>query len=183
MACAEERLQNETPAATSTERVAGGTRCRSVFISEAPTTWPYWTEARTLIRVYGKHIDANGVVSDEDDRFYITSLSADAATPEQWNDLIRRHWAVENNCHHTFDAVLKEDDHPWITSDGNGALVLLLLRRIAYNLLTLYRVVANRDSNKHTPWREIMRGLHHALIVAQASQLAGLRRRQVILQT
>jgi hypothetical protein len=49
--------------------------------------------------------------------------------------VVRLHWGVENNGHNSFDTVFVEDDKPWIEDCPQGALAVLLLRRIAYNLL------------------------------------------------
>jgi hypothetical protein len=91
------------------------------------------------------------------------------------------HWAVENNCHHTFDAVLREDERPWITANATGVLAVLLLRRIAYNILTLFRTVTQRsDRGRHMPWRTICRWFYNTLLVATDEHVEGLRPRKVL---
>ena len=112
---------------------------------------------------------------DTDDRYYITSLTQDALTGEQWIRVTRGHWAVENNCHHTWDAVFQEDD-------PRAALVVMMLRRIAYNILTLFRSVTLR-SDRQTPWRDLMRWIHLALVAAQRRHVEGLRSRKLPLGT
>jgi hypothetical protein len=83
------------------------------------------------------------------------------------------------NCHHTFDAVFREDDHPWIEMAPAGTLAVLLLRRIAYTLLTLFRSRTQRsDEARAVPWRRLIRSLYLALVSATAEQLDGLRGRQ-----
>ena len=85
---------------------------------------------------------------------------------------------MENGCHHTFDAVFREDDRPWIPSNPQGTLVVQMLRRIAYNLLTLFRSVTLRsESARAIPWRELMRTIVLALTLARLEDLDGLRRR------
>ena len=76
-----------------------------------------------------------------------------------------KHWGVENNCHHTLDAVLAEDDHPWVPSNATAAMSLMVLRRIAYN---------DGDSRALPQWRALLRRTYNALIVASAQQRAGL---------
>ena len=52
---------------------------------------------------------------------------------------------------------LEGDDHPWIEAHPRGAKAIALLRRIAYNLLTLFRSVTQRcDERRRTPWRTLM---------------------------
>ena len=93
-------------------------------------------------------------------------------------------WAVENNCHHTFDAVLKEDDRPWITADAQGTLAVMMLRRMAHNILTLFRAVTPRSCDKRKArWRDICRWFYNALLVLCPQQLDGLRSRKVIVVT
>ncbi len=93
---------------------------------------------------------------------------------------MRRHWGVENDCHKTFDVAFGEDDHPRIEMAPQGTLVVLLLRRLAYNLLSLFRSVTQRsDERRAMPWAELMRWVMWTLWTVTAPQLAGLRVRQV----
>ena len=86
---------------------------------------------------------------------------------------------VQKNCHHTFDAVFREDDKPWITTDAQGALSVLLMRRLAYNILTLFRTVTQRSARgRHMPWRELCRWFYNMLLVVTDEQLEGLRPRK-----
>jgi len=55
-------------------------------------------------------------------------------TPKQLLLLVRRHWAIENDCNWSFDMMMGEDDGTWCTQ-GKAVLVLGVLRMIAYNLL------------------------------------------------
>ncbi len=143
-----------------------------------------WEHLRTVLRVETEkvHLETGEVVPmDEDDanHYYVSSLLADALKPEQWLLLVRRHWGVENGCHHTFDTAFAEDDRPWIVNDPQGMVVVLLLRRIAYNLLALFRDVTQRSEEKRgTPWKDLMRWMHNALIALTASDVLGLRVRK-----
>jgi hypothetical protein len=99
-------------------------------------------------------------------------------TAAQWLLVVRHHWGVENNCHHTLDTAFEEDDRPWIVSDPRGMLVVALLRRLAYNLLTLFRSVTQRsDERRATPWLDLLRWFYNAIISATDADLAGLRPR------
>jgi hypothetical protein len=55
-------------------------------------------------------------------------------------------------------------------------LAVLLLRRIAYTLLALYRAVTLRsDENRASPWKALLTSVRDALVAATEDQLAGLR--------
>lgn len=167
-------------AAFSDEEAYRGRRIRrSVFLSEESEGWPSWTGCRTVIRVFKEDLDdPEALDRDRADRYFVSSLPADRLTPQQWLTVIRSHWGVENNCHHTFDAVLDEDARPWVTKDANAALVLLVLRRIAYNLLATFRAVAEGPtgtrSQRFVAWRDLIRRHYNALIAATEQQLADL---------
>ena len=114
-------------------------------------------------------------------RTYLCSLAADALTPAQWLRVVRRHWGVENDCHKTFDVAFGEDAHPWIEMAPRGTLVVLLLRRLAYNLLALFRSVTQRsDERRAMPWRELMSWVQWTLLAASEVHVVGLRARQVV---
>jgi hypothetical protein len=101
-------------------------------------------------------------------------------TGEQWLKVVREHWAVENQCHGTWDTVFEEDDRPWIRNDPKGALVVMLLRRMASNMLALFRSVSQRSEERRTtPWRDLMRWIQNAVVSIQADEIATLRTRQL----
>jgi hypothetical protein len=57
-------------------------------------------------------------------------------------------------------------------------VVIALLRRVAYNLLSLFRSVTQRSAERRrTPWRTLMHWLRMALLMASAADLQGLRPR------
>ena len=152
---------------------------RSVYLSEDVSSWPRWAQLRTCVRVRWELLDENGQTIRSDERYYVSSLAHDDLKPKQWIQISRGHWAVENNCHHTFDAVLREDDKPWITSDATGMLAVLLLRRLAYNILTLFRTVTQRSAKaRHTPWRDLCRWFYNMLMVLSEAHVEGLRTRK-----
>jgi hypothetical protein len=102
-------------------------------------------------------------------------------TDKQWLRVVRQHWAVENHCHGTWDTAFEEDDRPWIKNEPQGTLVVMLLRRMAFNMLALFRSVTQRsEERRRTPWRDIMRWMHHAVIGIQGHELASLRARPAI---
>jgi hypothetical protein len=94
--------------------------------------------------------------------------------------LVRSHWGVENQNHHTLDTAFAEDDRPWIDTDANGMLAVLLLRRIAYTLLALFRSVTLRsDENRATRWKDLLAWVRDALVTASPGHTMNLRVREV----
>ena len=58
-------------------------------------------------------------------------------------------------------------------------VVVMLLRRIAYNMLALFRTVTQRsEERRQTPWRDMVRWLYQAVIAATTDDLFGLRARE-----
>ena len=56
----------------------------------------------------------------------------------------------------------------------------MLLRRIAYNMLALFRTVTQRsDERRQSPWRDIVRWLYQAVIAATDGDLDDLRPRRI----
>ena len=134
-----------------------------------------WSHAGTFLRVEYRKVRAGEVV-EQDARMFVSSLQRDRLTPAQWLLLVRSHWGVENNAHHTLDTAFAEDDRPWIEADPDGMLAVLVLRRIAYTLLALYRAVTLRsDEGRATRWKVLLQSLRDVLIAATEEQLAGLR--------
>ena len=80
----------------------------------------------------------------------------------------------------TFDTVFFEDDKPWIQDSPKGALAVLLLRRIAYNLLALFRSVTQRsEERRRMPWAALLRGFAYAFVAVTDVHLAALRTRNI----
>ena len=146
-----------------------------------------WTHLQTAVRVESEIVDikTGEVVEQEEEdvnRYFISSLEGDKLTAGQWLKLVRMHWGVENNCHNTWDTAFEEDDRRWITASPKGAMNVMLLRRIAYNMLALFRSVTQRsEENRGTPWGDILRWVYNTLIAAGDADLAGLRERTAVL--
>lgn len=137
-----------------------------------------WAHARTFLRIDSEKV-RDGAVLESETRMSVSSMPPDRLTPKQWMDLVRAHWGVENNNHHTLDTAFAEDDRPWIEADANGMLAVLVLRRIAYTILALYRSVTLRsDEGRATRWRDLMRSIYDALVAATVEQTMNLRRRE-----
>lgn len=115
---------------------------------------------------------------------YVSSLDPQRLTPAQWLLLVRSHWGVENQNHHTLDTAFAEDDRPWIKADANGMLAVLLLRRIAYTLLALYRAVTLRsDEHRAVRWKDLLARVRDALVALTPEHLARPRPREIAAAT
>jgi hypothetical protein len=166
---------------------------RTLTLLSADPSWAYgdgkgaedsvWRHARTFLRVeYLKRRGAELV--ERDARMFVTSIDRQRLTPPQWLLLVRSHWGIENNNHHTLDTAFAEDDRPWIEADPHGMLAVLLLRRIAYTLLALFRAVTLRsDEHRAMRWKTLLQSVRDVLIAATEDQLAGLRARDVAAAT
>jgi hypothetical protein len=166
-------------ATAATTDVLGNSRSvvRRLYLSEEMVGFGGWKHLRSVLRVESETFDRRQRVAHEN-RYYVASLQACRLSAPQWLLLVRRHWGVENNCHHSLDTAFEEDDRPWIESDPRGALVVALLRRLAYNLLTLFRSVTQRgDERRATPWLDLLRWFYNAIISATDDQLRELRPR------
>jgi hypothetical protein len=164
----------------SSEDVIGGphTVVRHVYVTEQMAGFGDWEHLRTVLRVESETFDSNGQRLSHENRYFVSSLPAIRLTAAHWLLVVRLHWGVENNCHHTLDDAFEEDDRPWIKSDPRGMLVVALLRRMAYNLVTLFRSVTQRsDERRATPWRDLLRWFYNAIISATDADLHALRPR------
>jgi len=157
---------------------------RSLRLLRADPSWSYgdgktpeesvWPHAKAFLAVEYVRVH-RGAVVERDERTFVSSYDPKRLTPAQWLLLVRSHWGVESS-HHTLDTAFAEDDRPWIQADAHGMLAVLLLRRIAYTLLALYRAVTLRsDENRATRWRTLLLSVRDALVAATEDQLADLR--------
>lgn len=87
-----------------------------------------WTQLHTLIMVRRQR-EINGQRT-EDTSYYISSLREDAATIL---NAVRRHWAVENECHWVLDVIFDEDRSR--IRLGDSPENFSLLRQIALSIL------------------------------------------------
>lgn len=172
-----ETVDVESKGTTETSKARAVTR--RLYRTSEMAGYLDWTHLKTVVRVESETVE-NGQVVEREDRYFISSLASEVLSAAQWLLVVRRHWGVENNCHHTWDTVFEEDDRPWIEKSPQGMVVVMLLRRIAYNMLALFRTVTQRsDERRQTPWRDLVRWLYQAVIAATAEDVDGLRAREV----
>jgi len=135
-----------------------------------------WQHARTVLRVESV-LTRDGVATRREARLFVSSLEEKTLTPDQWLRLVRGHWGVEVN-HNALDTAFAEDERPWIVANGNGMLAVLVLRRIAYTLLALFRSVSLRSEQKgEIAWARLMRWVWTAVVAATDAHLEALRPR------
>jgi len=113
-----------------------------------------WSHAKSIIKVYSEtYVD--GALTGTKTRYFITSLEQSKLTTYQWLRLVILRWGVET-CHGILDMkdAFDEDNHLWFPTNANGVLVVQILRRVVYTLITLYRSVTLRDeSEAAVTWR------------------------------
>jgi len=93
-----------------------------------------WDGLQTLVCV--KSTREIGSQKTEQTRYYISSLKASAG---QFNQIIRNHWAIENELHWVMDVAFNEDQCR--KRKGNEAMNFAIIRRFVLNLL-------RKDPNK-----------------------------------
>ena len=173
------RFDVGTALAQSTDLVGGKVVTRSLWLTDEIAGYNDWSHLQAVLRVrtVTEHKTTGKITTK--DRYYISSLPTDVLSAELWLEMIRRRWSVENQCHNTWDRILREDDRPW-TYDPQGMVAAMVLRRIAYTLLALFRSVTQRsDVRRAVPWKTLMRDLWLALTSADQRHLEGLQNRRV----
>lgn len=174
--------QPPSQALFSTEDLREGkVQVRRLYLTEELAGYLDWTHLQTVLRVQTEVQDKSGRVLGQEDRYFLCSLPSRRLSAKQWLLVIRRHWGVENGCHWTLDGILREDEHPWIEEDSQGMVVVAVLRRVVYNLLTLYRSVTQRgEEQRLSPWKRLVNWYYQALLFGAEEDLLGLRRRRAV---
>lgn len=171
----ERRPAHEACAQTVDRRDNQTVDIRRVWMTTEMAGYHEWSHLRVALRVQREVRRDDGTVLSREDRYFVSSLPLDRLTPPQWLRVVRWHWRVENDCHGVFDRFLREDDRPWLYA-AHGMLAVMLLRRVAYNLLVLYRNVTRRGERKRDiPWAELLARMRLMLTAAAADALEGLR--------
>lgn len=90
---------------------------------------PAWVGLDSIVAVTAKRELKDKV--QEETRYFISSL--DGHNPTRMGEVVRAHWAVENNLHWVLDIAFDEDQNR--TRKGHSAANLAVIRHIALNLL------------------------------------------------
>ena len=172
-------LRDVTPAFRS-EEVSGGRRVVRVLtmrsVTDTGTSLTLWSHTRTIFKVYSETYE-DGVLKSTRTRYFVSSLAATELSGEKWLKLIVLRWGVET-VHQILDGAFDEDDRLWITEHANGALVVMLLRRLVYTVMTLYKSVTLRsEENREMTWADLMAQIRDTVKWAHAEAVAGLRPR------
>lgn len=170
-------LGPELALATTDEILSGERIIRRVWATTKMCGFHGWSHLQIVLRVEALTLDPKtGAVISCYSRYFVSNTPLETLSAAQWLLVVRSHWAVENNCHNTFDKIFQEDKRPYIL-EPNGMLAVMVLRRIAYNLLSLFRSVTQRsDKKRQMPWKFLMRSVSLMLVKLEQHHLvAGTR--------
>jgi len=95
------------------------------------TGFPY---SRTILTIQSHRTEKKSGRYTVDTRYYLSSQKADERAQEEWINLTRSHWAVENRNHWRRDASLGEDRTRM--RNGNALVNLALNRSVNLRLLS-----------------------------------------------
>lgn len=87
------------------------------------------------MRVYRERCDLDDGLRSSETAYYLTSIPADLAGPEQLDRLVRGHWRIENRVHYVRDVTFDEDRSQAFT--GNGPRTLATCRNLTISALRL----------------------------------------------
>jgi len=119
--------------------------------------------ARLLLGVRQTHVKNDGTQSVEW-RYFVTSLSTVALSYNHLLQLVRLHWAIENQHHWTLDVVLQEDARQPCMASAAALEVIAWLRTLAYNLLAFFRAMLPLKNRLPVRWKRACEKLRDALV-------------------
>jgi predicted transposase YbfD/YdcC len=145
-------MQDDFASASSTDSKHGRLERRTITTSSMLkdyTDWPHAAQVFKLERrVRGRR---NNREESCEVAYGITSLSADAASPERLLTLTRRHWGIENELHYPRDVTFRED--ACRLKMGNAARVMAIINNLVLGLIKQqdfdYAPQARRFYNAH----------------------------------
>lgn len=179
-------LENAEPCAQTEDVIDSRTVCRRTLFMKACTHEPHWKykhvqllwpTTKTILRVRSETWVEEKCVQSHD-FLYDTSLHHAQLTPEQWLWVLRRRWAVENDVHGALDVGFEEDDRVGIRTQAEGALALMVLRRIAYNMLAMQRKGFFKDDEADLlAYKTLFKWMDKLLLGLEHFHIRGLRQR------
>ncbi|MCB9304079.1 MAG: ISAs1 family transposase [Lewinellaceae bacterium] len=104
-----------------------------------------WAGLQSIVEITAhRYVMASGQFSLER-RYYISSLNSGAT---EFNQIVRSHWAIENNLHWSLDVQFKEDQSR--KRAHNAAANFAIILRFALSLLKKYpeKISIHRKQNK-----------------------------------
>jgi predicted transposase YbfD/YdcC len=125
-------------AAETVNKTHGRIETRTLTVSPAAPTWLNWPGVEQVFRLERRFVRVKDQKVMQEVVYGVTSLTAAEASPARLLELIREHWAVENELHYRRDATLKEDHctlrrpqaAPAMAAINNLVLGLLLPRGV-----------------------------------------------------
>lgn len=92
-----------------------------------------WKELRAVVKIESTRFFKNREDKEEQKatRYYITSLDA---TAEEFQNIIRLHWSIENKLHWILDVAFREDESR--KRRDNAAQNFSLIKKVGLNILT-----------------------------------------------
>ena len=134
--------------------------------------WNAWTHLRQGLRIRRRVVPSDPKEEDTvEDRYFVSNLPWERLDAGQWAQTIRLHWRVENDGHKTLDVTFEEGKHPW-TRNPHGMVVIGLLRRLAFNHVSLFRSVYLRaEHHRETPWKKLLERFCDALRFGRLTDL------------
>jgi predicted transposase YbfD/YdcC len=117
-----------------------------------------WSGMKSIIKITSERIIANSHTLQ--DRYYISSLQADAA---YFNQAVRAHWGIENQLHWQLDVGFGEDYNT--TRNKQAAQNLAVVRTIALNILK-----ADKNSKASLKVKRKMAGWNHKFLLSLLTQ-------------
>jgi len=144
--CATGKAQSENE---QNERTRDRCTRRRVRVFAAPWQKPFcaWPDLACIIEV--ERTGRRGSKPYAERRFYVSSHAGQA---EEFAEIVRGHWQIENNLHWVKDAILGEDDYA--TRAGDAPLNAALLRSL---MITLFRLVGYHSVTR--AWRYLAHDL------------------------
>lgn len=89
-----------------------------------------WKGLKSVVKITSERIDKHSQKHTKEIRYYISSLPADA---DHLNDVVRKHWGIENKLHWALDVVFREDYS--LKKKGNSALIFNIVNKIVLSLI------------------------------------------------
>jgi predicted transposase YbfD/YdcC len=89
-----------------------------------------WVGINAIARITSERFIKKSGLSQSETRYYITSLNQEA---ENVNQIIRSHWAIENNLHWSLDVLFREDQQ--LKKKDNTALNFNVINKIALTMI------------------------------------------------
>lgn len=173
------RRDTEYETAESTTKEGGLVVSRRIWVTDAMAGYLDWTHLGVVVRVQ-RTVTAPDGSTTEGVRTFLTNVPRGRYTAAQWLAIVVRRWGVENQCHGILDRVFSEDERPWM-DEPTGFLNLALLRRVALNLVALFRSVTLRaEHRRELPWALLMVWWSSAAVSATEALLSDLRARSEV---